>query len=338
MTLAKRFLQIPLYPFLIALAPVFNIFILNRLALNIFDIVRPAILYLVLAIVAVTVSRIVTSSNRRAAMLGCILILGVISYGFAFHLAHNVLKPDIPNSVFVLVWLILIGALYTVLALFFRRMRGSLRDITIVFNIFSMVIIVAVIMPLILAGPVAQDANQAKAPEEPPVHEWLQSKIIDRDSTSLPDVYYIILDAYARGDVLQSRFDYDNSDFLDWLETKGFFVGHQGHSNYPWTHLSLSATLNGEYLNTLIKYKDDLVKIAPIDNYQRSTFFKWVISKYAKKTAGSIVFFPVWAIASFRMILDTVLPGRSRLPCQGHYLVPKTSSRKHLSVTRLFGP
>ena len=63
-----------------------------------------------------------------------------------------------------------------------------------------------------------------------------------------PDVYYIVLDGYSRSDVLQELFEYDNSEFTTYLEGLGFIIPSNYHSNYPMTHLSLSATLNMEYV------------------------------------------------------------------------------------------
>ena len=59
-----------------------------------------------------------------------------------------------------------------------------------------------------------------------------------------PDVYVILLDGYARADVLEDLFDYDDSPFLDGLRTDGFEVATQSHSNYLVTNLSVSSFLN----------------------------------------------------------------------------------------------
>jgi hypothetical protein len=66
-----------------------------------------------------------------------------------------------------------------------------------------------------------------------------------------PDVYYIILDGYARADVLKSLYGYDNSDFIAGLEKRGFYVASQSRSNYPRTLLSLTSSLNIQYLDPL---------------------------------------------------------------------------------------
>ena len=68
-----------------------------------------------------------------------------------------------------------------------------------------------------------------------------------------PDIYYLILDGYARSDVMKDLFDFDNSLFLDRLERLGFFVARGSTANYCQTPLSLSSSLNFEYLDNLLK-------------------------------------------------------------------------------------
>lgn len=65
-----------------------------------------------------------------------------------------------------------------------------------------------------------------------------------------PDIYYIILDMYAREDILKSLFEFDNAVFIDWLRRKGFCVADQSCSNYPITELSIPSTLDMNYLET----------------------------------------------------------------------------------------
>ena len=64
----------------------------------------------------------------------------------------------------------------------------------------------------------------------------------------LPDIYYIILDAYGRADVLKENFGHDNSAFVGWLTNKGFFVASDSRSNYVHSHLSMGSSLNMRYL------------------------------------------------------------------------------------------
>lgn len=70
---------------------------------------------------------------------------------------------------------------------------------------------------------------------------------IASEETGRPDIYYIILDAYGRGDVLQKSYGFDNSEFLDGLRQRGFYVADKSCTNYPGTAFSLSSSLNMRY-------------------------------------------------------------------------------------------
>jgi hypothetical protein len=63
-----------------------------------------------------------------------------------------------------------------------------------------------------------------------------------------PDIYFLVLDAYIRDDFLRSRYGFDNRPFLRALEERGFFIAREARSNFAWTNLSVTATLNMSYL------------------------------------------------------------------------------------------
>lgn len=76
--------------------------------------------------------------------------------------------------------------------------------------------------------------------------------------TRPPDIYYIILDAYINNSTLRELYKFDNSKFTNGLKSKDFFIAEDSRSNYTQTWLSLSSSLNMEYINHLNKkYKHD---------------------------------------------------------------------------------
>lgn len=89
----------------------------------------------------------------------------------------------------------------------------------------------------------------------------------------LPDIYYVILDGYARADILKQVFDYDNELFLDFLETEGFYVADQSRSNYGQSSLSLASSLNFNYLNDYVtgvdKSSSDRLPLARLIRHSR---------------------------------------------------------------------
>jgi hypothetical protein len=51
-------------------------------------------------------------------------------------------------------------------------------------------------------------------------------------------------------------FQYDNSEFIDFLKKEGFLVPSSGHSNYPATPLSMASTLNMDYVQSFVPVLD----------------------------------------------------------------------------------
>lgn len=93
-----------------------------------------------------------------------------------------------------------------------------------------------------------------RAKTDTPRQEPSQADISQTHSNSLPDIYYIILDGYARGDILKEMYDHDNSDFLDSLGKKGFYVAHRSKSNYMRSLLSISSSLNMTHINDVTNH------------------------------------------------------------------------------------
>jgi Sulfatase len=72
-----------------------------------------------------------------------------------------------------------------------------------------------------------------------------------------PDVIFILLDAYARSDVLAEDFSYDNGDFIAGLHGAGFDVADSANANYTATHASVASMLNMGYLELTDKAIDN---------------------------------------------------------------------------------
>jgi hypothetical protein len=84
-----------------------------------------------------------------------------------------------------------------------------------------------------------------------------------------PDIYLFVLDGYGRADVLRDIYNFDNSEFLDWLQAHGFRVAGQARSNYTQTSLSVASMLNMSYL-------DDLDPPLPTGSFDRTAMARLV--------------------------------------------------------------
>ena len=121
------------------------------------------------------------------------------------------------------------------------RVRGELGRVTMILNVFALVF-VAIPLAKSSVGVLAHAlASRQVAGESVDVG----------DGPRLPDIYYIVPDAYARSDVLRRVFGYDNGDFVEALSQKGFHVDSASFANYNQTYLSLASSLNFSYLQDI---------------------------------------------------------------------------------------
>ncbi|APW59741.1 hypothetical protein [Paludisphaera borealis] len=133
--------------------------------------------------------------------------------------------------------------LFLVLCALVVRWVKKPGTLTAALNLFAIVLI---------AMPVSWIAL-AKASTESRATRRVEPFAIAPSAESRPDIYYIILDAYARTDVMQALFDFDNNPFLESLERKGFHVTRRSTANYCQTPLCLSSSLNSTYLDDLVQ-------------------------------------------------------------------------------------
>ena len=78
--------------------------------------------------------------------------------------------------------------------------------------------------------------------------DWALQPAQLNSENHLPDVYYIILDAYTRDDMLRKFYGLDILPFIHRLSEMGFYVARCSQSNYAHTSLSIPSSLNMNYL------------------------------------------------------------------------------------------
>ena len=127
------------------------------------------------------------------------------------------------------------------------RTRHSMARLTPILNAIAAVL---VCFPIVqIAQSEVGEAYQAFV-QAAPLSAEAQSLHTD-ENQALPDVYYIILDSYTRADIFEKVFAYDNSPFVQELQQMGFYVAQCSQSNYSVTELSLTSSLNMNYLDKL---------------------------------------------------------------------------------------
>ena len=129
-------------------------------------------------------------------------------------------------------------AIFGMISLVVLRRKSPSRQASQVLNAVGLVL---VLMPIIS---IANFYVKARADSDPRATRIPRVRLDPSASAALPDIYYIILDGYARSDYMKNEIGYDNSELTDYLREEGFYIVEHGHNNHNTTALSLASSLN----------------------------------------------------------------------------------------------
>lgn len=216
----------------------------NYAQVQLFAVTRPLLYSLTVAVISVAAGLLIFRRKQPAGIFASLLLMLFLSYGRIFDLIdmktiggflygrHRYLIP---------IWLGLFAA-GTVAII---RARFRLEKFTRILNIVSLFLIGIVLAQVLFLRVQAAPTVSAETGDQQ--EGGLQTSA----TANQRDVYYIILDAYERQDVLAAKNGVDTSDFVNQLEQLGFVILDCAQSNYVWTPFSLGSSLNMNYLDTL---------------------------------------------------------------------------------------
>lgn len=233
-----------LHPFLFAIWPVLSLYAHNAYQIHPVYMVRPLLLLLPITAFLILFFRIIARSFPAAAImttLSLVFFFGlwpVIGWKFL----EGILKPafDIRLSILFSIYVVVIS----VLLIFIARVRFNLKTFTRFLNGTGIALISIPLLQTLLQGNWGL-SNQK--PSSLPGGIQVKEELPD----PLPDIYFIVLDAYGREDVLRELYNYDNSDFLQKMRDRGFQVAENSLSCYPNTTHSLATCLNMGHIKEL---------------------------------------------------------------------------------------
>ncbi len=224
------------------------------------QIILPTIVIIITTFLVSLTAKVLLHKNWKSVLATCITVIIFFTYtdvlaitgqSFVFRLLPMV-SPSLQLFILNIVFL---ATLY----IFIIKTRKNFEFLVKFLGVFS---IITVFLPLfsITSYITSNRIHKQTSKLELPRVEALNPK------TRLPDIYYIVPDYHAAAWIMKEQFGYDMTDFIDNLEKSGFHFFQQSTSNYPKTLLSLTSSLNMEYLDYLstISSSDDETSVYPL--------------------------------------------------------------------------
>jgi len=247
-----------IHPFLLALFPVLSLFVRNAEQLAFREAIGTVIAVFIFAVsLWLFVGYLVKNRNKSAVIVSALLVsffsyghLAVVSVLYRMQVLHEasflLLGSKWVSLLYLSIWGVLLGAVFY----FTVKATSDLCLITKFLNVLSVSVIVAVAANWCYVRVRAGEVSTY-------IDSWREDAHLEQPTNSvtpgsLPDIYYIILDGYARADILKEVYQVDNSELLSYLTQKGFYVANRSRANYCQTGLSLASSLNLTYLDGLV--------------------------------------------------------------------------------------
>jgi hypothetical protein len=265
---ARRRGPIIVHPVLFALLPVLFLYTRNMGELAPGDLTAPLLAAGAASLLLWSLLRVAVRDWARAGFLASLFWLWAFTWGdFRGLVTHApAAAPGKPWLLFAIYTLVLVAG-----AAGLMRLRRSVQALSSALNV------VAIVLVTWHAAAIGHcEAKRALAYRG--VSATGGIAVAGTQARVLPNIYQIVLDGYAREDVLRDFHHYDNRDFLNYLRAKGFQVAPKAKANYAQTALSLASTLNLDYLDHIAdevgRDRRDLKPLA--DAISRSRLFAFL--------------------------------------------------------------
>jgi hypothetical protein len=250
------------HPLIIAVFPPMTLYLQNVGKLSFAEAsINLVTILIALALFWLMLSRWVKNKHRAAAITSIFFML-FFAFGHIMPALANFLNwaLGVDRQIVVrlesfwglLILLVIWATLFWGVTSLIIHASGDFKTITQLLNVMS-VVLAATTLYRYVSFAVSQNALHTETlalDYQGPV-SLSENPVRQMGEGDKPDIYYIILDGYARADILQDIYDWDNHNFLSELERRGFYIATDSHSNYGVTLFSLASSLNLTYLDVV---------------------------------------------------------------------------------------
>lgn len=296
-SISKFLTDYPFYPLLISLYSVVFLWQANYVQVP-WIVILPVLLFsLSLTGVVYLVAWLFIRNRHKAAILGCLFLLLFFFYGQLIKLIQGWKVFSFVGNYHTLTFIAGI-TLWISGSTWILRKPPDYRRLTGNLNLISGLLLM---LPLAQLGyHIVASTHQVYSP--PVVAMAAQPVPGSSQESSTPDVYYFLLDAYDREDLLQTDIQFDNHEFITQLEQLGFVVPNCTLSNYNTTVSSMAGTLNMNYLDQFGISYSDLAKMDKnryTEEVQPLDFHNEVMAKFKQMGYQTITLKEGWPFIDY---------------------------------------
>ena len=244
-----------IHPFLVGIFPILIIYSQNIGRVEITELFLPVIIIVGLTIGLYYFLKLILKNENKSAIIVTLILIMLFSYGHIYYLLSDVMidEFDIGQNRYLIP---AFGLVLGISIFFIIRARRVFDNATSILNVISIVFIIVAISNVALVGAEITScdkcSNQEFFYEARDFSDYFESHEFSiSENQELPDVYYLILDEYARNDALIEYHNFSNHELTEFLEKKGFHIAKNSFANYPMSVQSIPAIMNMVYINFL---------------------------------------------------------------------------------------
>ena len=256
------------HPLLFSFFPTFYVYSQNSHVLMPTELLLPLLVISGSTIVGFFILEKILKNKIKVALIITLFLVLFFSYGHIYNILNDFTVEDFDLGKHRYL-LIPFTAIFVLGIIYFLKTKRKLDNATKITNVMSVAIMLVISMTVItnvlegnfygsqtlgeekmLGMGTSQEFNPNDLFPNPSSKSIIDIQNMLRDN-NLPDIYYIIPDEYGSYQSLKEFFNYDNSDFVNYLKQRGFFVNEKSFANYPRTIQSISSSLNMEYLDKI---------------------------------------------------------------------------------------
>jgi hypothetical protein len=335
------------HPFLIAFFPIIAIYSVNIGFIQLEQFILPTLLIVGSAFLFFLCLKYILKNGKKAALVVSLSFIIFFSFGHVYNMLNQVSVGDADlgsNSILLPIF----AALFGIGSFLIIKTKRTLENSTSIVNAIS-VVFISVIVVMVGIETFGCDECLIQQTSARQV-DFFSDKKIDfspyfeahsfsiSESDSLPNVYFIILDGYPRNDVLKKHVNFDNSEFTNMLEQRGFHIAEKSFANYSFSGLSIASTMNMNYINFLVdEYGKDSIDYNPIVGKDFGLYVNNQVTKNFKSMGYKVVKIGTAPLYLDEMPLVDLSPCYMTVHLMGNKLLHAVGSTSMVGYFRTMG-